>query len=172
MRFCLSCGIAIAPDRLPDGFGPITNREKDDSTITEPLRRPRCRINSRQQSRLSRGLAATTVRNFHMTGKLPNESMMSMDKNTISRGFRSKRQEQTLKNRLPPGQYVTTDFPVLSAGPTPQIKLEDWTFAIQLAARCSANGTGQSSKRSLRLRSRRIFTASPNGRNSIRLGKA
>jgi len=51
-RFCLSCGIAIAPDRLPDGFGPITNREKDDSTITEPLRRPRCRINSRQQSRL------------------------------------------------------------------------------------------------------------------------
>ena len=58
--------------------------------------------------------------------------MMSMDKNTISRGFRSKRQEQTLKNRLPPGQYVTTDFPVLSAGPTPQIKLEDWTFALQL----------------------------------------
>ena len=58
--------------------------------------------------------------------------MMSMDKNTISRGFRSKRQEQTLKSRLPPGQYVTTDFPVLSAGPTPQIKLEDWTFALQL----------------------------------------
>src|SRR5262245_6896450 len=24
MRFCLSCGIAIAPDRLPDGFSPIT----------------------------------------------------------------------------------------------------------------------------------------------------
>ena len=35
------------------------------------------------------------------------------------------------KNRMPPGQYVTTDFPVLSAGPTPQIKLEDWTFALQ-----------------------------------------
>src|SRR5262249_28159050 len=29
-------------------------------------------------------------------------------------------------------QYVTTDFPVLSAGPTPQIKLGDWTFALQL----------------------------------------
>src|SRR5262252_6040761 len=26
MRFCLSCGIAIAPDRLPDGFSPITIR--------------------------------------------------------------------------------------------------------------------------------------------------
>jgi DMSO/TMAO reductase YedYZ molybdopterin-dependent catalytic subunit len=54
-----------------------------------------------------------------------------MDKPPISRGFRSRRQEQTLKNRLPPGQYVTTDFPVLSAGPTPQIKLENWTFALQ-----------------------------------------
>jgi DMSO/TMAO reductase YedYZ molybdopterin-dependent catalytic subunit len=27
---------------------------------------------------------------------------------------------------------VTTDFPVLSAGPTPQIKLENWTLALQL----------------------------------------
>jgi DMSO/TMAO reductase YedYZ molybdopterin-dependent catalytic subunit len=38
-----------------------------------------------------------------------------------------------LKDRVPPGQYVTTDFPVLSAGPTPQIKVEDWTFSLQLA---------------------------------------
>src|SRR5215470_13804408 len=72
------------------------------------------------------------AQNFRMTGRLPNESMIAMDETTISRGFRSKRQEQTPKNRLPPGQYVTTDFPVLSAGPTPQIKLEDWTFALQL----------------------------------------
>jgi DMSO/TMAO reductase YedYZ molybdopterin-dependent catalytic subunit len=50
----------------------------------------------------------------------------------ISRGFKSRRQEQTPKNRVPPGQYVTPDFPVLSAGPTPQIKLENWTFALQL----------------------------------------
>jgi DMSO/TMAO reductase YedYZ molybdopterin-dependent catalytic subunit len=27
---------------------------------------------------------------------------------------------------------MTTDFPVLSAGPTPQIKVESWTFALQL----------------------------------------
>ena len=72
------------------------------------------------------------AQNFRMTGRLPNESMIAMDEITISRGFRSKRQEQTPKNRLPPGQYVTTDFPVLSAGPTPQIKLGDWTFALQL----------------------------------------
>ena len=50
----------------------------------------------------------------------------------ISRGFRPRRQEQVPKNRLPPGQYVTADFPVLSAGPTPQITLENWTFALQL----------------------------------------
>jgi len=55
-----------------------------------------------------------------------------MDEPPISRGFRSRRQEQGLIDRIPPGQYVTTDFPVLSAGPTPQIKLGEWTFALQL----------------------------------------
>ena len=57
-----------------------------------------------------------------------------MDETPISRGFRSRRLEQTPKNRVPPGQYVTTDFPVLSAGPTPQIKVENWNFALQLGA--------------------------------------
>lgn len=55
-----------------------------------------------------------------------------MSEAPISRGFRSRRQEQVPRNRVPPGQYVTTDFPVLSAGPTPQIGLENWTFALQL----------------------------------------
>jgi DMSO/TMAO reductase YedYZ molybdopterin-dependent catalytic subunit len=32
---------------------------------------------------------------------------------------------------VPPGQYVTPDFPVLSAGPTPHTRLDDWTFSIQ-----------------------------------------
>jgi DMSO/TMAO reductase YedYZ molybdopterin-dependent catalytic subunit len=54
-----------------------------------------------------------------------------MDKTPISRGFRSTRQEQTPKNRVPPGQYVTTGFPVLSAGPTPRIEPEGWTLALQ-----------------------------------------
>ncbi|MDH6181541.1 DMSO/TMAO reductase YedYZ molybdopterin-dependent catalytic subunit [Microbacteriaceae bacterium SG_E_30_P1] len=31
---------------------------------------------------------------------------------------------------LPPGQYLTEDFPVLSAGPTPEIATEDWQFTI------------------------------------------
>jgi DMSO/TMAO reductase YedYZ molybdopterin-dependent catalytic subunit len=31
---------------------------------------------------------------------------------------------------VPPGQYVTPDFPVLSAGPTPHTPLEQWSFSI------------------------------------------
>jgi DMSO/TMAO reductase YedYZ molybdopterin-dependent catalytic subunit len=54
-----------------------------------------------------------------------------MDKGPISRGFRPRRQEQTATNRLPPGQFVTDDFPVLSAGPTPRTPLEKWTLALQ-----------------------------------------
>ena len=50
----------------------------------------------------------------------------------IARGFRSRRQEQTSKS-LPPGQYETSDFPVLSAGPTPRIGLENWRFALEHA---------------------------------------
>ena len=31
---------------------------------------------------------------------------------------------------MPPGQYVTDDFPVLSAGPTPHTPLAEWSFTI------------------------------------------
>jgi DMSO/TMAO reductase YedYZ molybdopterin-dependent catalytic subunit len=34
------------------------------------------------------------------------------------------------QSRIPPGQYLTSDFPVLSAGPTPQTPLERWSFSI------------------------------------------
>src|SRR4029453_1064656 len=32
--------------------------------------------------------------------------------------------------RLPPGQYLVEDFPVLSAGPTPSIDLADWELVV------------------------------------------
>src|SRR6478736_2805519 len=32
---------------------------------------------------------------------------------------------------LPPGQYLTEDFPVLSAGPTPRIDTDAWRFGIR-----------------------------------------
>src|SRR5436309_10859568 len=50
----------------------------------------------------------------------------------ISRGFRGRgRRDDVDPSRIPPGQYVTGDFPVLSAGPTPHTRLEDWTFSIR-----------------------------------------
>ena len=58
-----------------------------------------------------------------------------MDEPPISPGFKSKRAQQNLGNRVPPGQHVTTDFPILSAGPTPQIKVADWKLALQLGGR-------------------------------------
>jgi DMSO/TMAO reductase YedYZ molybdopterin-dependent catalytic subunit len=48
----------------------------------------------------------------------------------IARGFKGRRQ-QPHADRLPPGQYETRDFPVLSAGPTPRIDLATWDFTIR-----------------------------------------
>jgi DMSO/TMAO reductase YedYZ molybdopterin-dependent catalytic subunit len=48
----------------------------------------------------------------------------------ISRGFKGRRSEVD-PSRVPPGQYVTYDFPVLSAGPTPRTPLERWSFEIR-----------------------------------------
>ena len=49
----------------------------------------------------------------------------------ISRGFHGRGREQRDPARVPPGQYLTSDFPVLSAGPTPHVSLHDWTFSIR-----------------------------------------
>ena len=49
---------------------------------------------------------------------------------SISRGFRGRRRPDADPARLPPGQYLTPDFPVLSAGPTPHTPLSDWTLTI------------------------------------------
>ena len=49
----------------------------------------------------------------------------------VSRGFRGRRRDPDERSaRVPPGQYATDDFPVLSAGPTPHTSLEEWTFSI------------------------------------------
>ena len=48
----------------------------------------------------------------------------------FSRGFRGRPREQAVGGRLPPGQYLERDFPVLSAGPTPRTPLGDWTFSM------------------------------------------
>jgi len=45
-----------------------------------------------------------------------------MSQPLISRGFRGRRPEAHTE-RIPPGQHLTSDFPVLSAGPTPHTDL-------------------------------------------------
>src|SRR5213083_2123703 len=46
----------------------------------------------------------------------------------ISRGFSGRRSVGDAKLR--PGQYLTTDFPDLSPGPTPPVPLVQWKFVI------------------------------------------
>lgn len=55
----------------------------------------------------------------------------------FTRGFGMRRRESDA--RLPPGQYLTEDFPVLSAGPTPRLDLTEWSFTIR-----TESGTGAS----------------------------
>lgn len=45
----------------------------------------------------------------------------------FTRGFLGRRDQNV---DLPPGQHLTRDFPVLSAGPTPHLPLDRWSFAI------------------------------------------
>jgi hypothetical protein len=42
----------------------------------------------------------------------------------VSRGFRGRPPAEP--ERLPPGQYLTRDFPVLATGPTPVDAGDDW----------------------------------------------
>jgi DMSO/TMAO reductase YedYZ molybdopterin-dependent catalytic subunit len=49
----------------------------------------------------------------------------------ISRGFQGRRRGDVDPARVPPGQYVTRDFPVLSAGPTSHTPLTEWDFTIR-----------------------------------------
>jgi DMSO/TMAO reductase YedYZ molybdopterin-dependent catalytic subunit len=58
-----------------------------------------------------------------------------MSEPPISRGFRGRKKPEGPANRVPPGQHLVTDFPVLSAGPTPQTKLEDWSFTVEAGGR-------------------------------------
>jgi DMSO/TMAO reductase YedYZ molybdopterin-dependent catalytic subunit len=48
----------------------------------------------------------------------------------ISRGFHRRHRPEVDASRVPPGQYAVTDFPVLSAGPTPRLALDNWSFSI------------------------------------------
>ena len=57
-----------------------------------------------------------------------------MTERFVTRGFVGRRGgggDADLRSRTPPGQYLTNDFPVLSAGPTPLTPLDRWSFRIE-----------------------------------------
>jgi DMSO/TMAO reductase YedYZ molybdopterin-dependent catalytic subunit len=51
---------------------------------------------------------------------------------TLTPGFFGRRREHN--PALPPGQYLETGFPVLSAGPTPRVTQEQWEFTLTTEA--------------------------------------
>jgi len=47
-----------------------------------------------------------------------------------TRGFFGRPPRKDVAQRLPPGQYKTEDFPVLAMGPTPDVDVAIWKFAV------------------------------------------
>jgi DMSO/TMAO reductase YedYZ molybdopterin-dependent catalytic subunit len=55
---------------------------------------------------------------------------VSKESEMATRGFKSRKSGSEPK-RLPPGQHLTQDFPVLATGPTPHTPPADWTFTVE-----------------------------------------
>jgi DMSO/TMAO reductase YedYZ molybdopterin-dependent catalytic subunit len=82
---------------------------------------------------VDRGIEGAHGRILHCTGWC--ESLSVIDEGAemapiISRGFSGRRRDDAPSDRVPPGQYVSMDYPVLSAGPTPHTPLDQWDFSI------------------------------------------
>src|SRR3954447_21595090 len=58
----------------------------------------------------------------------------------VTRGF-SGRRRAIDPARVPPGQYVVDDFPVLSAGPTPRITPDAWSLTVDGAVDTAVSWT-------------------------------
>ena len=58
-----------------------------------------------------------------------------MTEQFVTRGFVGRRTAAgvggDVAKRIPPGQYLTNDFPVLSAGPTPRTPLDRWSLPVR-----------------------------------------
>ena len=89
-----------------------------------------------------------------------------------TRGFSGKGRPASTNGRLPPGQFVTEDFPVLSAGPTPRIALENWRFTLKVGPRPVKQWSWREFISLPVTASRATSTASPSGASSIRRGRA
>lgn len=59
----------------------------------------------------------------------------------ITRGFFGRRPSTEDAARLPPGQYKENGFPVLSAGPTPDVDTKDWEFTLKVGPKAIKSWT-------------------------------
>ncbi len=88
----------------------------------------------------------------------------------VTRGFRGRRQAESEK--LPPGQYLTPDFPALSAGPAPRTPLDSVDLPDHRRHRSNA-GVELAEFRGVPAEMvTTTSTASPAGRSSARSGRA
>jgi DMSO/TMAO reductase YedYZ molybdopterin-dependent catalytic subunit len=55
-----------------------------------------------------------------------------------TRGFTGRQRPPGIADRIPPGQSVTEGFPVLSAGPTPRVGTDTWSFTLKVGPRIVA----------------------------------
>jgi DMSO/TMAO reductase YedYZ molybdopterin-dependent catalytic subunit len=53
----------------------------------------------------------------------------------VTRGFTGKQPGQDRSDRVPPGQHLVDDFPVLATGPAPRIEPEEWKFILKIGPR-------------------------------------
>lgn len=50
----------------------------------------------------------------------------------VTRGFIGRRPRAEVAHRVPPGQHETTEFPILSLGPTPLIDMQAWSLSVKI----------------------------------------
>jgi hypothetical protein len=50
----------------------------------------------------------------------------------VTRGFTRRSPSTDKPDRIPPGQHVVGDFPVLTAVRHPRVSLDDWSFTLKI----------------------------------------
>ena len=50
----------------------------------------------------------------------------------VTRGFTGRGPGGDQSDRIPPGQHLVENFPVLTAGPTPSVEPSDWKFTVKI----------------------------------------
>lgn len=98
----------------------------------------RCRAVSRQVRRVLPTVAELgssvflllDITSLEDDSKRSHQGPMKGNAKMVTRGF-SGRRPTAADARIPPGQHLEHGFPVLSAGPTPRVRTEDWSFTLK-----------------------------------------